>query len=309
MHQVYHWTQTTRSFRRLSSVGLEWIRKPTSRAPTQDSSAYLNRLNSSSAVRLTHLRPSLCRWTSPTVGISAPPSFYLGYGCTDSQYGSPAPLCGAGSCNTYSVFWNGGTGKDKNGVPSDVNAAAILSSQFLAPNISTPSSGPTLAPQPTTPPILPAPSPSKPLVCAYNRSYAIKAVGCTTSNGGGLYIASPSGSDCRNNLVTLRSARQVNPKLERIRWTIDTDGHVVSDERAGSCPSSSNLVGRDADVLKVGGSGWRWRIEPVSDASCDRVRFVSLNRRGVATILSADSDCNGFVYGADLDGSKYWSLT
>lgn len=264
-------------------------------------------------------------WTSPTVGISAPPQFYLPLACRDTSYFTRRRnllainpqyigLCGAGSCNTYSTFWNGGTGTGtgKNGISTDTYTAAILASQFLAAN-ATAVPTPAPAPQPTLPPA-PAPAPRPPVVCTSDtRTRAIKAVGCTGPSG--LYIASAgTANGCDNDTVYLRTRDQVNKEPDRIRWTLENNGRIVSKARSISCPDSSNLAGKiGTDTIKVGGYGWRWRVEPLSSDSCDRVRLVSRNRKIRKTgkdVLKANAACNGFSWGTEgTEGTEgHWRL-
>jgi len=242
------------------------------------------------------------QWTSPTVGISVP-SFWFSYDCgsTTNVYAKiPAPistpLCGAGSCNTQSTFYNGGTGTkgtEKNGIAPDISSSAMLSSQFLSGNYTASAPAPSLPPVPAPAPApAPAPQPSAPAVCLYEGKYAIASVRCPT-----LYIASPSSRDCARTVVTLRTSKQVSDKLDRIEWTLARDGRVVSAERDPAC-RARNLAGKDgSDVIKVGGTGWRWEIRAVS--SCDDVQLISRNKVVNVTgdvALAPDARCSSFTW-------------
>jgi hypothetical protein len=242
------------------------------------------------------------QWTSPTVGISVP-SFSFSYRCDSSQFvtrapiNSDMPLCGAGSCNTESAFFNGGTGTSGNRIPPDMYSAAILSTQFLAGNYTESAAVPAPVPAPEPAPV-PAPEPAP--VCRYDGEYTIAAAGCPT----GVLIASPSSYECASNVVELRTAQQVYPKPQRIRWKIAGDGRVVAVARVPACIPGSNLAGKDgSNRIKVGGRDWRWEIRPT--ASCDEVMLVSLNRTVGADVLSPTANCDAFEWNQE----GRWTLT
>ena len=245
-------------------------------------------------------------------------NYYLQAGPTGP--GSPR---GSGTCNTQSLFWNGGTGTatGANGVNSFSSTMLDLPSQFLAaietpkpaPSPVTPKPAPTPAPTPTGP-TPPGPSP---LVCTYRGTYEIKPLYAPCSS---YYIASGTKSNCAENFVHLRTKSNLGGKFDRIRWALaataqnglGTATRVVAEARAGvgAC-TNRNLAAPSDPVkgLKVGGSSWMWQFRPYPDsAECDHVNMISENRLDTTAFLSVPKPCKTFRYNESDGGRQRFRL-
>eukprot|EP00889_Picochlorum_renovo_P005217 jgi/Picre1/32247/NNA_007593.t1 len=244
-------------------------------------------------------------------------------------------VIGAGSCDTVSQFWNGGTGTAAggNGVTSDGYPEAFLTSEFIAPIITpAPAPAPTPAPMPApTPAPVPAPSPTPvpsptpapspaptpspaPLVCSYRGIYEIIPLYAPCNR---YRIASGTDSDCDYNLVTLRTAGQVGRgKIARLHWefaTIAEDGlsvptNVLARARRG-CTNRFLAAPSDPTTLKTGGSSWKWQFVPWPSAiSCEEVNVISQNRLSTTAFLQVPRSCDRFRYNATDGGRQRFRL-
>jgi hypothetical protein len=221
---------------------------------------------------------------------------------------------GAGTCNTYSKWWNGGTGTAGNKISSYNSDMANLPSLFAAPIV-----GPTPAPAPTPSPVAPkpvapkpVPSPPPSLVCRYEGSYHFTPLYAPCNK---YYITSGTTSDCSYNLVTLRTKNNLGGKLNRIRWRVSTIAEqgiskptrMTAEARVaarGSCTNRYLAAPSDPTTLKVGGSSWQWQIRPYPDSDkCDHVNLISQNRIDTTAFLQVPRACDRFRYNA-TDGGR-----
>jgi hypothetical protein len=243
---------------------------------------------------------------------------------------------GAGTCNTRSLWWNGGLGA-ANGIASAGRSMADLPTNFLAPIITptpaptpaptptptpTPAPAPTPTPTPTPTPVkppTPAPKPSpSPLVCTYRGTYQIRPLYAPCDK---YYLASGTKSNCAENFVHLRTKSNLGGKYERIRWAIaasatnglGTPTRVVAEARAGVGACTNRNLAAPSDPtkgLKVGGSSWQWQFRPYPDsAECDHVNMISQNRLPTTAFLSVPRTCKTFAYNATDGGRQRFRLT
>ncbi|KAI8114411.1 hypothetical protein M9434_002535 [Picochlorum sp. BPE23] len=235
---------------------------------------------------------------------------------------------GAGSCNTQSRFFNGGTGTStgQNGIDPVSSSYAALASTFQAPIIGpspepapmpAPKPAPTPAPKPAPTPApspAPTPSPPAPLVCSYRGIYEIIPLYAPCNR---YRIASGTDSDCDYNLVTLRTAGQVGQgKIARLHWefaTIAEDGlsvptNVLARARRG-CTNRFLAAPSDPTTLKTGGSSWKWQFVPWPAAtSCEEVNVISQNRLSTTAFLQVPNTCDRFRYNATDGGRQRFRL-
>jgi hypothetical protein len=227
---------------------------------------------------------------------------------------------GAGSCNTHSLWFNGGTGTGtgQNGIAPNTQTFANLPTTFYAPFYApSPAPSPAKPPSPSVSPSPakpPSPSPSvspspSPIVCTYSGNYQLKPLYAPCNN---YYIASGTSSDCSNNYVNLRSKSQLGGKVARSVWkfatiaqnNLSTPTNVLATART-SCTNKYLAAPSDpSQGLKVGGSSWRWQFVPYPGSSkCDEVNMISQNRLGTTAFLEVPKTCDRFRYNA-TDGGR-----
>lgn len=249
--------------------------------------------------------------------------------CSTPKINRAGTIVGAldtGSCNTQSLWWNGGTGTGSgtNGIVSDTETFGFLKSTFLAPFIG-PSPAP--APAPVTPPPSPSPTPPSPTpvppspvspVCTYKGTYQIRPLYAPCNK---YYIASGTVDNCSYNLVNLRTKSQLGGKMARIRWAVatvaenglSTPTNVVGEARIaakGSCVNKNLAAPSDPSKgLKVGGSSWKWQIVPYPGSNkCDQVNLISQNRLSTSAFLQVPRSCDRFLYNNTDGGRQRFSM-
>ncbi len=258
------------------------------------------------------------------------------------------PQLGAGSCNTMSTFYNGGTGVFGNNVTPDGYSAAILTSTFLANVIPTPPPpgapvpapapapfpAPAPAPRPFPAPapapfpvpapgpgLGPAPSPSGPTItCIYTGNVLIESVVCP-----GRYMAFRNEkSQCKNSTVMLRTAKQSegNRKIWRLDATATTGvnpapSNIIAVGRITSCPTSSVTYLASANgppTPRLAGGGWKFIITPVNAAAgCDTITLQAVGNNpytGKYLGYGACTSQTAFAWSATgTVTSSQWKLT
>jgi hypothetical protein len=234
---------------------------------------------------------------------------------------SANPNVGAGSCNTQSMFFNGGA--TVAGV-SDSYSEALLRAQFISA-IQFPAPAPAPTPSPVTPspkapspakPPSPSPSPSPtPIVCTYSGNYNLKPLYAPCNN---YFIASGTSSDCSNNYVNLRTGSQLGGKPARAVWkfatiaqdNLSTPTNVLATART-SCTNKYLAAPSDpSQGLKVGGSSWKWQFVPYPGSSkCDEVNMISQNRLSTTAFLEVPRTCDRFRYNATDGGRQRFRVT
>jgi len=234
--------------------------------------------------------------------------------CSTPRINRAGAITGAtdvGSCNTQSLWWNGGTGAGagQNGIVSDTETYGVLKSTFMAPYV-----GPTPAPKPSP---VPVPVPPTPTVCTYRGSYEITPLYGPCDK---YYLASGTADDCSYNLVTLRTKSQLGKKFARIRWGfatiaeagLSTPTNVVGEARIsakGTCTNRFLAAPSDPKTLKVGGSSWKWQFVPYPGSDkCDRVNMISQNRLATTAFLEVPRTCDRFRWNATDGGRQRFRL-
>jgi hypothetical protein len=226
---------------------------------------------------------------------------------------------GAGSCNTNSLWFNGGTGTGagQNGIAPNTQTFANLPTTFYAP-FYTPTPAPTpspVTPSPKAPSPAKPPSPSPaPIVCTYSGNYNLKPLYAPCNN---YFIASGTSSDCSNNYVNLRTGSQLGGKPARAVWkfatiaqdNLSTPTNVLATART-SCTNKYLAAPSDpSQGLKVGGSSWKWQFVPYPGSSkCDEVNMISQNRLATTAFLEVPKTCDRFRYNATDGGRQRFKL-
>ena len=221
-----------------------------------------------------------------------------------------------GTCNVDSSFRNQPS-------PTDTYKCGIVRQEFVTQVARSPSpppppvqkSPPPPSPVSSPPPPSPRPSPPPPapLVCTYKGTYQISPLYGPCDK---YYMASGTDSNCRYNLVTLRTRRNVYPKYDRIKWNIDTtaEGGISKPINIGSvarprCANKNLAASRDPTTLKVGGTSWKWQIVPWPKSNrCDEVNLISQNRLRTDAFLEVPRTCDRFLYNATDGGRQRFKL-
>jgi hypothetical protein len=243
-------------------------------------------------------------------GLINPAAIVGGY-----YLGATGDVKGAGTCNTQSLFWNGGipSGPSTNGIDSDSSTMFALATSFTAAI-----EGPTAPPKPAPAPgPTPKPTPPTPTVCTYRGSYEITPLYGPCDK---YYLASGTADDCSYNLVTLRTKSQLGKKFARIRWGfatiaeagLSTPTNVVGEARIsakGTCTNRFLAAPSDPKTLKVGGSSWKWQFVPYPGSDkCDRVNMISQNRLATTAFLEVPRTCDRFRWNATDGGRQRFRL-
>jgi hypothetical protein len=234
---------------------------------------------------------------------------------------------GAGTCNTMSVFYNGGTGVSPgNGIPPDGYSSGVLTSLFLASVASFPPppaspSPPAPVPRPAPPPIAPAPLPGPPAgSCTYIGQFLIESVICP-----GKFMAFRNEENqCKNTTVMLRTSTQSegNRKIWKLNGSAvagvtPLPSSIIAVGRLTSCPNNRVPYLASANgppSPRLAGSGWKFIIRPIdATKTCDIVSLQAAGQNpytGQYLGYAACSSQVAFTWGpTSATATHQWKLT
>lgn len=220
-----------------------------------------------------------------------------------------------GTCNTASLFTNGGTGTgpNGNGIAPDSAACLYLTTSVngpLAPT-SPPPAGPTPLPAPITPPTPAAPSPDvqppspgaapeplpAPLQCAYAGTYVIRPLHAPCS---GLVVAWASPSNCSSTAVTLNKASALGGKPLRAGWRLGSTAvgplanpsDIVALKTHCTARSLAGVIDTKGH-LRLASSSYKWQVIPTGKTDCSVVNLIAQNRLATAAFLNVATTSGG----------------
>jgi hypothetical protein len=208
---------------------------------------------------------------------------------------------GAGTCNTMSAFFNGGTGtiSPGNGITPDGYNAALLTSTFLAnvapvPPPPAPPSPPAPIPRAAPPPVAPAPIPGPsppppaPPTCIYIGQYVIESVVCP-----GQFMAyRTEDTQCKNSSVMLRTTKQSDG--DRRIWKFGATAvsgvtpkptGIIAAGRINSCPTTKVpylACANGPPTPRLAGSGWKFIVNPIDFGNCSTVTLQAVGNNPYA---------------------------
>jgi len=124
-------------------------------------------------------------------------------------------------------------------------------------------------------------------------------------------------------VVNLRTANQLDGKLQRAAWALATNSTGKLGEPANivapeTCANPNLAAPNDPSKgLKLGGDAWKWQVVPTSvgvvQKDCNTVNLISQNRLSTTAFLSVPRLDNGqcssnFVYAAQDGGRQRFVL-
>jgi len=122
-------------------------------------------------------------------------------------------------------------------------------------------------------------------------------------------------------VVNLRTANQLDGKLQRAAWALATNSTGKLGEPANivapeTCANPNLAAPNDPSKgLKLGGDAWKWQVFPAANATdCNMVNLISQNRLSTTAFLSVpklkNKQCSGkFAYAAQDGGRQRFKIT
>jgi len=129
--------------------------------------------------------------------------------------------------------------------------------------------------------------------CEYDGYYTIKPLYSPCSR----YYLAYKYPRCKSTSVAMKRYNQVKSKPKRIHWQIKSKqgvASIIARERTECKALSLTAPSKVSNSLSLGGTSWKWKIEPRKTSDCSKVNLYAFSpkKRGYLAVSSEDNGCS-----------------